>query len=202
MASGGATGAAGSAGARETEKSLEVALQEQESAALELNRVAGPYQVIQRQVQSDRALYDSVLTRLKQTDVLAGVQPGMGKVGNVRVVEPPIASSRPVKPSRLRTLLLALVGGTILGVAAAVTREFFNVSFRTVDEAEKGLSLPGLAAVPEIRLQGSRMSKGASDLPMVHYQQQVCRGSIEKTICRFPGDHDICIFSGRYFAAV
>ena len=155
-------------GARETEVSLENALQEQEGAAMDLNRVAGPYQVLQRQAQSDRALYDSVLTRLKQTDVLAGIQPGMGKTG-IRVVEPPVASSRPVKPARLRTALLALVAGLGLGVFAAVARELFNASFRAVDDAEKALNLPGLAVVPEAgRRDGRRRGASARELPMVH----------------------------------
>src|SRR5262249_52717967 len=53
--------------ARSTEEALEKALKEQEGQALELSKLGVQYNVLQREIESDRALYDSVLTRLKET---------------------------------------------------------------------------------------------------------------------------------------
>ena len=53
--------------AKSTEASLATALQEQEQAALELNKIAIPYNALVREVETDRALYESVLTRMKVT---------------------------------------------------------------------------------------------------------------------------------------
>src|SRR5258707_14265896 len=51
--------------ANTTEASLQAALKEQEQAALQLDKIAVPYNVLQRNVDADRALYDSVLSRMK-----------------------------------------------------------------------------------------------------------------------------------------
>lgn len=154
--------------AQETENSLGEALRQQEGAALELGRVSGPYNVLLRQNQSDRALYDAVLTRLKQTDVLNGVLPGMGQSG-VRILEAPTTPTRPSKPRRLRTLLLALVVGTGAGVVVALGLAALDASLHTVDQTEDLLGLPALTSVPESR---RRLRKGlpptAAQLPLLH----------------------------------
>ena len=50
--------------AAETEKKLSEALKEQEQAALELNKIAIPYNVLLHEVESDRAMHDAVNNRL------------------------------------------------------------------------------------------------------------------------------------------
>ena len=50
------------------------ALKEQEQFALELNKIAIPYNVLQREVDSDRAMYDAVNARLRETNVSIGVE--------------------------------------------------------------------------------------------------------------------------------
>ena len=56
-----------------TERKLEKALRQQQKAALELNKISIPYAVLARDTEADRALYNSVLTRLKETDVTANL---------------------------------------------------------------------------------------------------------------------------------
>ena len=53
--------------ARAAEAKLQKSLKEQEQKAMELNRIAIPYNVLQRDVESDRALFESVTLRLKET---------------------------------------------------------------------------------------------------------------------------------------
>ena len=153
--------------AQETETSMATALQQQEDSAMNLGRLAGPYNVLLRQNQSDRALYDSVLTRLKQTDVLTGVLPGLNRAG-VRVVETPTVASRLVGPRKLRTLLLALVAGLGVGGGVAVGLAALDGSLRTMDQTEEFLGLPGLAGVPESRARRRGDSPAVRNLPVVH----------------------------------
>ena len=82
--------------AKETEAKLTTALQEQEQAALELNKIAIPYNVLVREVESDRVLYESVLTRMKETNVSKNVEEN-----NIRVVETPLVENKPAKPSQI-----------------------------------------------------------------------------------------------------
>ncbi|MFM8717543.1 MAG: GumC family protein, partial [Spartobacteria bacterium] len=51
----------------QTETKLTTALKEQEAAALDLNKIAIPFNVLQRDVESDSALYQSVIKRMKES---------------------------------------------------------------------------------------------------------------------------------------
>jgi len=88
--------------AKETEAKLTVALQEQEQTALDLNKIAVPYNALVREVETDRALYESVLTRMKVTNVAKGIWEN-----NIRVIETPFVSNKPVKPAKLKILVLS-----------------------------------------------------------------------------------------------
>jgi succinoglycan biosynthesis transport protein ExoP len=55
--------------ALDSETKLNEALKEQEKAALDLNKIAIPYSVLKHEVDSDRAVYDSVNNRLRETTV-------------------------------------------------------------------------------------------------------------------------------------
>ena len=57
----------------ETEQKLNAALKDQEKVALELNKIAIPYNVLTREVASDRSMYDAVITRLRETTVTQGL---------------------------------------------------------------------------------------------------------------------------------
>src|SRR6185503_15165897 len=66
--------------ARTAEIALETALREQEEAALELNKRALHYNALAREVESDRALYDAVLNRIKETALTKDIRPGKVRV--------------------------------------------------------------------------------------------------------------------------
>ena len=132
--------------AREAEAKLHTSLKEQEQKAMELNRIAIPYNVLQRDVESDRALYESVTLRLKETYITEGIDNAP-----FRVIEEPLMASSPSKPRKRFILALALVLGVVVGVGAVAGRDAVDGSLRTVDEAESYLQLPALAAIPERR---------------------------------------------------
>jgi len=130
-----------------TEAELERALKEQEKLALELSRKTIAYTTLSSEVASDRALYEAVLKRLKETDITRNI------VRNaVRVVSPPMALDHPVQPRKARVMALALVGGLGIGCGLALLGRSMDRSLRTVDEAEQLLDeVPVLAVVPLAR---------------------------------------------------
>ncbi len=136
--------------AKETEAKLEKALNDQERSALELNKLAIPYNVLQREVEGDRALYASVVNRMKETDVVRSVQQD-----NILIKAPALLPDKPVSAHRLlviggATLLAGLAGaGFVLGSRA------LDRSLRTVDEAQRFLGLSALAVIPETKEAGS-----------------------------------------------
>ena len=132
--------------ARAGEKNLETAAQDQEKAALALNKAAIGYQELARQAETDRALYESVLRQIKQTDLTKGV-----KANAVSVIEHSPISRTPVSPNATKSMALGLLGGLAAGLAIAFGLNALDRSLRTVDDAEATLRLPVLSAVPEVR---------------------------------------------------
>jgi capsular exopolysaccharide synthesis family protein len=135
--------------AKSTEAKLTVALREQEQAALELNKIAIPYNVLVREVETDRALYESVLSRMKETNVAKGIDEP-----NIRVIETPLVAAKPIKPSKLKILALALVAGFVVGSGVVGGIDMGDSSMRSVDQVEKISGLPVLASVPESKRKG------------------------------------------------
>src|SRR5213082_960809 len=129
-----------------TEGSLQTAVQEQEKAALALNKAAIGYQQLARQAETDRALYESVLRQIKQTDVSKDV-----KMTAVSVVEHSPLSRNPVSPNTGKTLVFGLLGGLAAGLAFIFGADAIDRSVKTVDQAEATFNLPVLAAVPETK---------------------------------------------------
>src|SRR6266403_243860 len=131
--------------ARATEDSLRVAAAEQEKAALALNKAAIGYSELARQADTDRALYESVLRQIKETDLTKGT-----KANAVSVIEHSPLPGAPVSPSPMKSIALGLLGGIAAGLATIFGMNALDRSVKTVDQAETTFGLPVLAAVPEV----------------------------------------------------
>jgi len=129
--------------ARVNEDKIEDATRQQESKSLELGRLAIGYDALLREIDSDNALYQNVLSRMKEADVVRGIQPDV-----LRVVQQSEIPGSPSKPRRLLVLACALAAGLALGVCVALLRIVLDRSLKTVDQAESFLQLTVLAAVP------------------------------------------------------
>jgi polysaccharide biosynthesis transport protein len=130
--------------AKNTEEKLSSALQEQEQAALELNKMAIPYNALVREVETDRALYESVLTRMKVTNVAKGIWEN-----NLRVIEAPMVAAKPAKPAKRLILAFAILGSLVIGCGLVFATDIVDHSIRSVDHVEQTSGLPVLTSVPE-----------------------------------------------------
>src|SRR5205085_11860396 len=118
-------------GAVLTERGLEEALANERRLAVELNRKAIPYATLTREMESDRALYESVLTRLKETDVTRELAQDA-----VRVISRPLLPDRPVKPRKTIVLALTLLAGVFSGCAIAFLLQATDNTFQTFDDGD------------------------------------------------------------------
>jgi succinoglycan biosynthesis transport protein ExoP len=131
--------------ARATETNLTTATQEQEKAAVALNKAAIGYHELARQAETDRALYESVLRQIKETNLTKDL-----KTNAVAVIEHSPLPGTPVSPSPPKAIALGLLGGLALGLAFVYASDALDRSIKTVDQAEAHFGLPVLAAVPEV----------------------------------------------------
>ncbi|MBV9998719.1 MAG: polysaccharide biosynthesis tyrosine autokinase [Verrucomicrobia bacterium] len=130
--------------AKATETQLTAALHDQENEALNLSKIAIPYNVLQRNLASERALYDSLVTRIGETNISSGMDKSP-----FRLVEAPTVSWVPVKPEKVKTLLIALVFSLLVSVVIIVALDSMDDTLRSVDQAEEFLGMPALAVIPE-----------------------------------------------------
>lgn len=141
--------------AKASEQALEKSLQQQEKAALELSKLAIPYNVLMREVESDRALYESVLKRLKETGVTKELQPT-----KLHFAQPAEVPGWPFSPDKKAIITRGIMMGLAVGLFLAFGINFLDSSFKTVDQAEETLRLPVLTVVPQLR----ELKKAASQL--------------------------------------
>jgi succinoglycan biosynthesis transport protein ExoP len=143
--------------AKVTEAKFDEALKAQEAKSLSLGRLSVDYEAMTRAVDADEALYQSVLTRLNETDVSKNIDPEI-----LRVVTPSATPAVPSKPRKKLALAIALIGGGLAGAGIALGRIAMDRSLHTVDQTESALNLPVLGSVPT-----DQAPKDENDLPVV-----------------------------------
>jgi succinoglycan biosynthesis transport protein ExoP len=128
------------------ERSFESALSEQENSALDLSKKTIRYKELQRDLETDRALFESVLKRMKETDLTKGIQ-----ADPVQIVESASFNPGPIRPDRSRALTTGVVLGLAAGLGIILLLMYLDSSVKTVDQSEKIFGLPTLAAVPQLK---------------------------------------------------
>jgi capsular exopolysaccharide synthesis family protein len=110
---------------------------------LDQRRRSIQYNIFQREVDTNRELYNGLLQRYKEI----GIAGGVGE-NNVLVVDTAQAPDRPSHPKLLLNLLLSLLVGLGLGGGLALLRELIDDSVNDPTEVETRLGLPLLGVLP------------------------------------------------------
>jgi succinoglycan biosynthesis transport protein ExoP len=121
----------------------------------ELRLVTARANVLQKEVDTESALFDSVLKQMQEGDVTKEATPT-----EIRPVEPAALPIHPFKPRKSLILALGLAGGLLLGVFAVAVVNALDSSIKTTVEAEEQLGIPVLGAIPVV--ESGAPSKRAS----------------------------------------
>ena len=131
--------------ARSREVDLERELADQEQAVIDQKAIAGRFLKLEHAVQSNRTLYQTLLTRLRETAVVRGAQ-----LSGATIVDPPQFPGRPSHPSIPATLGFGLLFGLATGVSLAALRERRDTTVHSADDVRETLDVPILGVVPQI----------------------------------------------------
>lgn len=101
--------------------------------------------LLKREVDTNRQLYDGLLQRLKQLGVSGEVV-----TNNISVVDAAEPSLFPFKPNLLRNLAIGLAAGLFLGLCVVFVLEFMDDSIKFPDEVERVLGVPLMGIIPKI----------------------------------------------------
>lgn len=125
------------------EKVLQENVNEAKSAATALGRKGVDYAVLLREAESNRAIYNQLLTREKELRVVAN-----SRTNNVRVVDKADVPSEPFTPNHRRDWTYALMVGLGLGIGLAFLIDYLDDSVKTPDDIARHLKLRFLGLVP------------------------------------------------------
>jgi capsular exopolysaccharide synthesis family protein len=101
--------------------------------------------VLERDVQSSKQIYESLLQRAKETGVSTEL-----KTSNIRVVDEAEQPRTPASPRKALNLTLAVLGGGLLALSLAFFFEYVDSRIKTPDEIRVHLGLAPLGMVPAL----------------------------------------------------
>lgn len=110
---------------------------------LDLNEKMIQYNVLKREVESNRQLYESLLKRAKETAVSEELQ-----TSRIRIVDPAEVPKAPVRPKKRQNFILSCILGIMLGTGIAFFLEYLDSTVKTAEDIELYVKLPFLGYVP------------------------------------------------------
>ncbi len=113
--------------------------------ALDLQQRSIQYNILKRETDTNRGLYESLLQRYKQVDIAGG-----SGANNIFVVDTAEVAQSPSSPNIPRTLALFLGLGLAAGLGAAFLLEHLDDTVRSMDELERVGGLTPLGLIPKL----------------------------------------------------
>jgi polysaccharide biosynthesis transport protein len=112
-------------------------------AAEALNNKTIEYQMARQEADQSRALYEDLMTHLKESGLLAGLHST-----NITVVDPGRPTDKPAKPVALLYLFGSMVAGMFFGAAAALLRDVTDTRVQNVTEISREIGAAPLSVLP------------------------------------------------------
>jgi capsular exopolysaccharide synthesis family protein len=129
--------------ARENE--LQAKVNQGKAGLLALRERSIQYTILQREVDTNRSLYDALLQRFKEVGVAGGV--GANEVSVVDQATPPV---RPFKPNLPFNIVIGLFVGLLLGLGTAFSIEWIDDTIKIPDDLTTKLGLASLGVIPGV----------------------------------------------------
>jgi len=124
-------------------ESLRTNMELKKQQALDLNERATQYTIMAREVETNKAIYQSLLERAKEIESMAGISPS-----NIQIVDRASLPIFPAKPNVPRNLMLAIILGLMGGIGAAFTMEYFADTITNPDQISDRFQIPILGVLP------------------------------------------------------
>ncbi|MDH5545924.1 MAG: polysaccharide biosynthesis tyrosine autokinase [Gammaproteobacteria bacterium] len=129
--------------ARDKENMLRENLAEIKESVLALQDRSIQYNILKREVDTNRELYEGLLQRMKEVGVAGGIS-----TNNISVVDPAAIPDKKHKPRLLINMLLALFVGFLGGVGLAFLFEHLDDSIKMPEDFERLVQLPVIGLIP------------------------------------------------------
>jgi polysaccharide biosynthesis transport protein len=127
------------------ETELEALLVTTKSEVVDQRSRSIQYNILQREVDTNRTLYDGLLQRYKEIGVTGAVG-----TNNISVVDKAALPEFPRSPKLALNLALGLISGLLLGLLTALGLDYMDDSFKVPEDIEReiGITVLGVSPVP------------------------------------------------------
>ncbi|HET9640835.1 MAG TPA: polysaccharide biosynthesis tyrosine autokinase [Allosphingosinicella sp.] len=127
------------------ENALQAKVNEGKAGLMALRERSIQYTILQREVDTNRSLYDALLQRFKEVGVAGGVGANV-----VSVVDRAQVPGGPFKPNLPLNIMIGLAIGILLGLGTAFSIEWIDDTIKTPDDVGNKLGLASLGVIPGV----------------------------------------------------
>ena len=112
--------------------------------ALDVDSRSIDYNILKREADTNRQLYDALLQRFKEVGAAGDV-----RSNNITVIDRAQGGFR-FKPNLIQNMIFGMLAGLLLGVLLAFVLEFLDDSLKTAEDVEQKLRLAVLGIIPRV----------------------------------------------------
>lgn len=112
------------------------------------------YNILKREVDSNRQLYEAMLQQMKQSSIASAM-----RASNIRVLDAAKPPIYPYKPNRKRSAALGLLGGALLGAAFLLIRDRLDRTIQEPGDSNLYLNVAELGVIPSGRKLEARTAR-------------------------------------------
>lgn len=132
--------------AKRQEAALRARLTQTRGEIVRAQDVTVEYNLLKREVDTNRELYNGLLQQLKEVGVAGGVESN-----NIQVVDKADIPLFPHKPKIPLNAAIGLMAGLVLGLVVVFLIESMDDSIKFADEVEKTLHVPLIGVIPKVK---------------------------------------------------
>ena len=122
---------------------MQRALNEAKADAMDIGKKQFKLQELQREVETNRALYDTFFTRIKEANESLQLE-----TSNARVVDKAISPTKSIKPKKGLIVVVSLVLSLMLATGLAFLLDYLDTTLKTPEDVEQKLGVSMLGMVP------------------------------------------------------
>jgi polysaccharide biosynthesis transport protein len=127
------------------EGAFKAALEQAKQESAQENQETIQYGVLQQEVETSKSLFRSFLEKSNQARFELAQQEN-----NLRLVEYARVPRQDAGPHRKQWILISMLFSLVLGIGLTILIEYFDQTIQSVDDIDRYLQLPALAAIPTI----------------------------------------------------
>ncbi len=135
----------------DNEREYQNLLDQTKQDAVRLNEKFIQYNILKRDVDTNKQLYNTLITKIKEHNVAEQAQSV-----KVWVVEKAKIPENPVKPNKKRNLMLGIVLALFSGIGLAFFLEYLDNTLKYPDDVEERFNLPVLGTVAKLKTEEGR----------------------------------------------